>query len=136
MSRNGKQMSRFNGFADQLARDLDIRDAVFDGEVIAADDTGRPQFYDLLQQSRRLNYVVFDLLWLNSTDLRTLPLAVRRRRLRAMPPEESRALSAVLSVKGRGRKLFELTCTNDLRFFADEAAKKWPPRGSLRRPAG
>ena len=25
---------------------------------------------------------------------------------------------------------------NDLRFFADQAAKKWPLRGSLRRPAG
>jgi CRISPR-associated protein Csb2 len=25
---------------------------------------------------------------------------------------------------------------NDLRFFADDAAKKWPLRGSLRRPAG
>jgi len=71
-SRNGKRMTRFAEFADQLARDIDIHDAVFDGEVIASDDTGRPQFYELLWRSRRPTYVAFDLLWLNGADLRAL----------------------------------------------------------------
>jgi bifunctional non-homologous end joining protein LigD len=47
-------------------------------------------------------------------DLRSLPLSERRRRLQAVLPQESRALSAVLSVEGRGRELFELDCTHDL----------------------
>jgi len=93
ISRNGKRMTRFAEFADQLARDIDIHDAVFDGEVIASDDTGRPQFYELLWRSRRPTYVAFDLLWLNGADLRALPLSERRRRLQAVLPQESLALS-------------------------------------------
>jgi len=80
-------------FADQLARDIDIHDAVFDGEVIASDDTGRPQFYELLWRSRRPTCVAFDLLWLNGADLRALPLSERRRRLQTVLPQESLALS-------------------------------------------
>ena len=93
ISRNGKRMTRFAEFADQLARDIDIHDAVFDGEVIASDDTGRPQFYELLWRSRRPTYVAFELLWLNGADLRALPLSERRRRLQAVLPQESLALS-------------------------------------------
>jgi ATP-dependent DNA ligase len=45
--------------------------AVIDGEVIAADDIGRPQFYDLLRSVRAPAYVAFDLLWLNGADRST-----------------------------------------------------------------
>ena len=44
---------------------LDVDEAVIDGEVIAADETGRPMFYDLLSGRRRPAYVAFDIVWLN-----------------------------------------------------------------------
>jgi ATP-dependent DNA ligase len=44
-------------------------------EVIAADETGRPQFYDLLRCARKPAYVAFDLLWPDGVDLRSLPIA-------------------------------------------------------------
>jgi len=72
ISRNGNVLSRFDALADQAGRLLDVDEAVIDGEVIAADETGRPQFYELLRGTRTLSYVVFDLLWLNGTDLRSL----------------------------------------------------------------
>jgi ATP-dependent DNA ligase len=43
-------MSRLAGLGEQIAVSLDAGDAILDGEIIAADETGRPQFYDLLRQ--------------------------------------------------------------------------------------
>ena len=52
ISRNGNVLSRFKALGDQVAAALDIDEAVIDGEVIAADETGRPQFYELLRGTR------------------------------------------------------------------------------------
>jgi bifunctional non-homologous end joining protein LigD len=49
ISRNGNILSRFDALCDQVAAALNVNDAILDGEVIAADETGRPQFYDLLR---------------------------------------------------------------------------------------
>jgi len=59
-------------------------------------------------------YVAFDILWLDGTDLRSLPLGERRRRLPCMLPKGSPIVSEALSVVGRGCELFELMCSNDL----------------------
>src|SRR5262245_48126122 len=79
ISRNGNRLARFDTLADQLAALLDLDEAILDGEVIAADATGRPQFYDLLRRTQAPAYVAFDILWADGTDLRPLPLAERRR---------------------------------------------------------
>ena len=114
MSRNGNALSRFDALATELAAVFDVYDVLIDGEVIAADETGRPQFYELLRGTRSPCYVAFDLLWLNGTDLRTRPLTERRQSLQGIVPEGSPIVSEALSVEGRGRELFELMCTNDL----------------------
>jgi len=44
ISRNNNVMTRFEALADQIASLLDVHDAILDGEVIAADETGRPMF--------------------------------------------------------------------------------------------
>jgi bifunctional non-homologous end joining protein LigD len=96
ISRNGNTLSRFDGVRDQIAAVLDVHDAILDGEVIAADETGRPQFYDLLQHTLAAAYVAFDLLWLDSADLRPLALVERRRRLQAVLPKGSAIVSEPL----------------------------------------
>ena len=58
--------------------------------------------------------MAFDILWLDGTDLRALPLDERRRRLQGILPKGSPIVSEALSVAGRGRELFELMCANDL----------------------
>jgi bifunctional non-homologous end joining protein LigD len=58
--------------------------------------------------------VAFDILWADGTDLRSLPLDERRRRLQGILPKGSPIVSEALSVAGRGRELFELMCINDL----------------------
>jgi ATP-dependent DNA ligase len=89
ISRNGNLMSRFAGLGDQIAATLDVVDAILDGEVIAADETGRPQFYDLLRDMRPAVYVA--LIWLDGVDLRALPLTERRRHLQNILPKGQRS---------------------------------------------
>jgi bifunctional non-homologous end joining protein LigD len=114
ISRNGNLMNHFAGLSDQIAASLDVHDAILDGEIIAADETGRPQFYDLLRHARAPAYVAFDVLWLNGLDLRPLPLTERRPRLQAILPKGSAIISEALSVMGRGHQLFDLMCVHDL----------------------
>jgi bifunctional non-homologous end joining protein LigD len=62
------------------------RDTVIDGEIVALDDAGRPNF-NLLQHSRsqasRIQYFVFDLLVYENHDLTQLPLIERREILKS-----------------------------------------------------
>jgi bifunctional non-homologous end joining protein LigD len=113
VSRNANLLSRFDALCELVAAELDADDAILDGEVIAADETGRPQFYDLLRRTRPPACVAFDVLWLNGADLRDLPLTERRRRLKTILPAGSRVISETLSVAGRGSELFGLMCAND-----------------------
>ena len=96
-------MSRFAGLGEKIAASLDVDDAILDGEVIAANETGRPQFYDILRNARPAAYVAFDLIWLNGADLRRLPLTERRRHLQDILPKGSAIISEALSVTGTGR---------------------------------
>jgi len=63
---------------------LKLKEAVFDGEVVALDESGRPNFQEL--QNARLTklpivYFIFDLLHLKGRDLLDLPLSERRKQL-------------------------------------------------------
>jgi bifunctional non-homologous end joining protein LigD len=129
ISRNWNTFDRFAGLADEVADELGVREAVIDGEVIAADETGRPQFYELLRRTRTPAYVAFDLLWLDGADLRPMQLSERRRVLQSILPKDSPIVSVPVSVTGRGRELFELMCEHDLEgIVAKRLADPYEPR--------
>jgi bifunctional non-homologous end joining protein LigD len=113
-SRNGNALTRFDALAQQIACELDVDDAILDGEVIAPDETGRPRFYDLLRHTRKPAYVAFDLLWLCGTDLRSWPLRHRLGALEGILPDRSMVILPALSVQGRGIQLFQLMLEHDL----------------------
>src|SRR6516164_3330936 len=92
ISRNGNVLSRFEALGDQVAALLQIDEAIIDGEVIAVDETGRPQFYDLCGARRRLP------MWPSTCS-------------GSMVPTCDLCLSASA---GRGCELFALMCANDL----------------------
>jgi ATP-dependent DNA ligase len=104
-----QRVERFEALAGQLAALLQIDEAIIDGEVVAVDETGRPQ-----RRAPAPAYVAFDLLWVDGADLRSLPLSERRQRLQAILPTGSAIVSEALSVTGRGCELFDLMCSNDL----------------------
>jgi ATP-dependent DNA ligase len=82
---------RFDPLCNQVATELDLNDAILDGEVIAADKAGRPQLFNLPRRTLRPPfYLVFDILWLNGSDLRSLVLYDRRRLLERILPKGPR----------------------------------------------
>jgi DNA ligase D-like protein (predicted ligase) len=91
-SRNRKSLdSQFPYIVEALA-DLPAG-TVVDGELVAIDESGRPDF-NLLQNFRsaasRIQYHVFDLLSLKGRDLTRLPLIERRAMLNSLPIRDKR----------------------------------------------
>jgi len=85
-SRNHKN---FNKRFPQIAEALDDlpADTVIDGEVVALDESGRPDFHRLQHftaEASRIHYFVFDLLILEGRDLTSLSLTERRKLLKSI----------------------------------------------------
>ncbi len=108
VSRNGKsQNARFPTVAAALSG-FPV-DAVFDGEIVAVNSQGRPDF-QALQNSRRAGggrilYYVFDVLYAAGHDLRTLPLRRRRDILAKLLPK-SKTVRLSESIEKSGRTYF------------------------------
>jgi bifunctional non-homologous end joining protein LigD len=99
---------------------LRLRDTWFDGELVAIDAQGRPQF-QLLQQrldsgdDRSLLYYVFDVLADGGKDVRTRPLRERRRILaKRLPRREGDRVRLLDAVRGRGGELLRAVCARRL----------------------
>jgi len=116
VSRNGKLQ---NGKFPAVAAALDgfPVDAVFDGEIVAVDDRGRPDFQSLQNAARsgevRILYYVFDILHAAGRDLRPLPLGRRRAILEKLLPV-SATVRLSESVERRGRDFFRAAEKNGL----------------------
>jgi bifunctional non-homologous end joining protein LigD len=85
-----------------------------DGEAVALDDESRMDFRALLSGRGWLHYAAFDVLWLNSRDVRGQPLIKRKRRLEQLIPSNNATLSRVLAVEEHGRELYEAAQLLDL----------------------
>lgn len=82
-SKTAKALPRFATLAAAMARSLDVQSVIMDGEVIVMRD-GRPDFKALHFRHGEPSFVAFDLLWLNSRDLRLLPYWRRKRMLQTL----------------------------------------------------
>jgi bifunctional non-homologous end joining protein LigD len=103
---------------DDLHRQLAARNAVVDGEVVAFDDNGQPSFQRMQDRFHRspeelarhrgrvpIQFLAFDLLWLDGESLLELPLVERRARLaEVLVPRADVRLSQ--AVTGRGERFF------------------------------
>src|SRR5829696_634381 len=74
----------------EACRKLRCRSALIDGEIIVQDEKGVSDFAALRaaidREPHRLVMFAFDLMFLNGTDLRRLPLLERREKLRQVVP--------------------------------------------------
>lgn len=118
-SRNGKDWTSRMPTLARALEGLGVDGAVLDGEVCALDAAGRSDF-QLLQntlgtgrESELVDYV-FDALFLDGDDLRSLPLVERKARLRAaLGPAARRPTARVRYVEhviGRGDAFFAEAC--------------------------
>jgi bifunctional non-homologous end joining protein LigD len=97
-----------------LRCDLRCNSAVLDGELVALDDQGRPDFYGLLYRRRAPVFVAFDVLAVNGRDVRSEPLHARKRRLRTIVPSPATSVLRLEPIVGEGRALYDLVCEQDL----------------------
>jgi bifunctional non-homologous end joining protein LigD len=102
-----------------LHRQLAARNAVVDGEIVALDRYGRPSFERMQDRFHRhpeelarnkgrvpVQFIAFDLLWLDGQPLLDLPLTERRARLQEVLVE-TRDVRLSQVVHGRGVDFFE-----------------------------
>ena len=86
-------------------------DVILDGEVVVVDDDGAAHF-EWLQGWKTdphgsLKYYVFDILWCDGRDVRTMPLYERKALLKAVLPSGSDILRFSDDVPEKGEALFE-----------------------------
>lgn len=104
----------FAPIADALAA-LDLPPALIDGEVVALDADGNPDFSTLQARLKdgaeaALSYFAFDLLRLAGKDLKTLPNIERKERLEALLADAVPPVHVADHVIGAGEKLFRAMC--------------------------
>jgi bifunctional non-homologous end joining protein LigD len=79
-SRNGRDLTR--RFAQLCDHAVYLPDCIIDGELVACDSDGKPDFKALMRKDPNLCIWCFDLLQLEGADLRSLPLLARKEKLR------------------------------------------------------
>ncbi len=105
VSRNGISFNRKYPSLVPALRNLRVN-ALLDGEIVAVDDRGRPDFQALQHYAERtgfhLLYEVFDLLWFDGRDLTGLPLLRRKAFLKKiLPPSPLIRVSGHVATEGR-----------------------------------
>jgi bifunctional non-homologous end joining protein LigD len=107
LSKNGNPLKRFKALVDALPRGF-----VFDGEIVALDERGRPVFNDLLFGRGKPTYIPFDVLVADGEDVRNLPLKERKALLDKIAGRYR--LEKTEPFFGEGRPLFRAVCRLDL----------------------
>jgi len=116
VSRNLKALP-FKSLRASLATISVTQNAILDGEIIVLDNTGVSQFNALLSRKGEeiAVFYAFDLLWLDGTDLRGLPLVERKERLRELVRKgRCQRLLYAQHIDGAGKQFFEHICQRDL----------------------
>jgi bifunctional non-homologous end joining protein LigD len=91
--------------------------AVFDGEIVAVDERGLAVFQSLQNWQNtpvRLQYFIFDILWLDGYDLTQIPLIERKRILKDIVPADDEVLKYSDHVVGNGKEFFHVAVSQGL----------------------
>ena len=91
--------------------------AVFDGEIVAVDERGLAVFQSLQNWQNtpgRLQYFIFDILWLDGYDLTSIPLVERKRILKEVLPADDEVVKYSDHVVKSGKEFFEAAVAQGL----------------------
>lgn len=119
ISRNGKDWTeRFPDIERSVAA-LPAKQAIVDGEVVVLKPDGSNSFQALQNFARQgepteLTYMVFDLLYLDGTDLRGAALQDRKPLLETLVASGDGRVRYTDHIEGRGDVFFEQACTHSL----------------------
>jgi bifunctional non-homologous end joining protein LigD len=110
---NDVDYKRFGELALALPSEVNVKNAILDGELVVLDRVGKAKFNDLMAGRGFVAFAAFDLMWLNGRDLRDLPLWQRKELLR-FHLEPSNRVVFVDHIEGKGKRLFEQICLRDM----------------------
>lgn len=100
------------------ALDLPVDEALIDGEIVALDEKGNPDFSALqtilAEPDPAIRFFAFDLLQLDGEDLRPLPNLERKERLRALLGDAPPPFHYAEHVLGSGEVLLHALCGAEL----------------------
>lgn len=110
-SRNGHDWSRRYWPIVQAAEKLPAKSFIIDGEMIAPDPDGRPNFHEMHSRmawnAEHLAFVAFDILYLEGDDLRATPLIERKAKLWSLVKPAKGIIQYSEHVEGNGAAFFE-----------------------------
>ena len=115
VSRNLKALP-FKSLRASLAV-ITVTNAILDGEIVVLDSSGVSRFNSLLSRKGEdaAVFYAFDLIWLNGTDLRGLPLVERKERLcELVRRSQCQRLLYAQHIERTGKKLFHEICARNL----------------------
>jgi bifunctional non-homologous end joining protein LigD len=138
-SRNNLSFTKkFTAITETLKEEWNA-DAVLDGEIVALNDEGLPDFQSLQNfvkngRKARLAFYVFDILWCNGKDLTSLPLIERKTILQNLIPE-SEVIIFSDHIIGEGKAFFKIALKKGLEgvmakdmqseYYIDHRSKSW-----------
>ncbi|HYO23032.1 MAG TPA: DNA ligase D [Flavisolibacter sp.] len=116
VSRNLKPFTEKYAPVAKALKDLKLK-AVFDGEIVAVDEHGLANF-QLLQNWQntpsRLQFFIFDILWLDGKDVTKLPLVERKALLQQVLPTDHEVVKYSDHVVGKGKDFFNVALKQGL----------------------
>ena len=92
-------------------------EAVLDGEIVAVNEEGLADFQALQNWQNtpvRLQYFIFDILWLNGLDLTNVPLIQRKKILQEILPINHEVIKYSDHVVGKGKDFFKVAVKQGL----------------------
>jgi bifunctional non-homologous end joining protein LigD len=113
---DGKEVSepQFRELARVLPGDLNVKNAILDGELVVLDRVGKAQYGDLMAGRGLVLFAAFDMLWVNGKDLRQQPLIERKELLRFRLRHPSDRVMFVDYKEGAGTALYSRMCERDM----------------------
>jgi bifunctional non-homologous end joining protein LigD len=118
-SRNGKEWTaQLGAIAGELAR-LRVTNGWFDGELVALDAKGRSDFQVLQNaiaspRAAQLTLILFDVMYVDGEDIRTLPLTGRKKRLHKIVGRGTKHLRVGPEAGGSGAEFLKQACALSL----------------------
>lgn len=107
--------------------ELPVTNAILDGEIVALDEEGKPQFQNLQNSMKSkhdmsLRYYVFDLLYLNGRDLRKLPLLERKEILKHILKHGPQHIIYSDHIEEDGEAFYRVSCEHKLEGIVSKLA--------------
>jgi len=98
---------------------LDVKSAIFDGEIVALDEEGKSHFQRLQnslksKMDKGLMYYIFDIMYLDGKDLRSLPLTERKSILKKVLSRSPKNIVMSEHFETNASDFFAVSCEHQL----------------------